>query len=470
MSKRYDVVVVGARCAGSPLAAHLARSGLSVAVVDRAEFPSDAHSTHIFQVDGVGALARLGVLDRVLASGAPWLARVDVRMGPTRMVAEIPTAPSDPGPGLCVRRVVLDQILVEAAQEAGAEVRTNTRVVGLLGRNGRVTGVRVISNGDGGREERLEATLVVGADGAGSTVGRLVGARRYNQVVNQRFGYWGYYQGANWSPPATLVYHRWDNELVIACPADGGRYLAIVLLPTEELGAFRADPEANFASHVNACVPAGAAIAQARRTDRLRAMVTYPAFFRESAGPGWVLVGDAGHVTDPTPGQGISDALRQVERLAPAIGAGLEGPKSLDRVMAGWWKWRDKDAAEMHWFATDLGAAGPLASPVAEAMARLSTRPKAAAAMVDVFNHRMAPSKVLTPPRIMAASGRLLRRGEQPRLTVLRETRDLVVEDRRRRWRNHHPVFTPDQPRREPSRHGPKRNQTTDIKEEQWLP
>ncbi len=67
MDAAFDVVVGGARCAGSPLAALLAREGLSVAVVDRAEFPSDTLSTHIFQNEGVRVLERLGVLDEVLA-------------------------------------------------------------------------------------------------------------------------------------------------------------------------------------------------------------------------------------------------------------------------------------------------------------------------------------------------------------------------------------------------------------------
>ena len=47
MSKAYDVIVVGARCAGSPTAMLLARRGYRVLVVDRATFPSDTVSTHI---------------------------------------------------------------------------------------------------------------------------------------------------------------------------------------------------------------------------------------------------------------------------------------------------------------------------------------------------------------------------------------------------------------------------------------
>jgi flavin-dependent dehydrogenase len=55
---RYDAIVVGARCAGSPTAMLLARRGWKVLVVDRASFPSDTISTHLLHPPGVAALRR----------------------------------------------------------------------------------------------------------------------------------------------------------------------------------------------------------------------------------------------------------------------------------------------------------------------------------------------------------------------------------------------------------------------------
>jgi 2-polyprenyl-6-methoxyphenol hydroxylase-like FAD-dependent oxidoreductase len=78
MAERFDVVVVGARCAGSPLAALLARQGMRVVVVERATFPSDTLSTHIFQAHALGFLDRLGVIERVRATGACFMDRVDI--------------------------------------------------------------------------------------------------------------------------------------------------------------------------------------------------------------------------------------------------------------------------------------------------------------------------------------------------------------------------------------------------------
>ena len=56
----YDVVVVGARCAGASLAMLLARRGHRVALVDRAEFPSDTISSHFLWPQGAALLELVG--------------------------------------------------------------------------------------------------------------------------------------------------------------------------------------------------------------------------------------------------------------------------------------------------------------------------------------------------------------------------------------------------------------------------
>src|SRR5437016_8221155 len=174
-SDRFDVVVVGARCAGSPLATFLKRAGLSVCVVDQAEFPSDTLSTHMFQLSGIEILQKLGVFEKVLASsGSPpitdcYMKFEDVNLsGPPRLRANDP-----PVPMLCVRRISLDVHLVDAAKSAGVEMRLHHRVTGLIEKHGRVAGVRVIDRG--GRVSTIEADLVVGADGRLSTIARLTG-------------------------------------------------------------------------------------------------------------------------------------------------------------------------------------------------------------------------------------------------------------------------------------------------------
>lgn len=441
------MIVVGARCAGAPLATFLSRGGRSVAMIDRASFPSDTLSTHIFQAGGVAVLGRLGVVDRLLATGAPWLEQAQVQIDDLEARLPWPTEPGDPGPGLCVRRPALDMILLEAAREAGVSVRTETQLTDLVRRGGRVAGV--VAENEAGPLQ-LEAPLVVGADGRASKVARLVGARTYNVVPNERFGFWGYYEGALEERPAVLRFLRWGDELVITCPADAGLHLVALLPPLGRLDAFTADVEGSFDAHVAGCEPLAGVLAGAQRIARPRGVASYAGFFRESAGPGWVLVGDAGHFKDPTPGQGISDALRQAERLAEAIlgpsvagngASGGGGPAGLDRSLAGWWRWRDRDAADMHWFARDLGAAGPVPVVFVEMLRRMAAQPDGLRRVADMFNHRVRPRDLLTPARLGGGAVQAVTRRRHPVGDVLDEVRIIATREVRRRWRNHRPVY-----------------------------
>ena len=127
----YDVIVVGARCAGAPTAMLLARRGYRVLLVDRATFPSDTLSTHFIKPPGVAMLRRWGLLDRVVASGCPPVTRFRFDYGPVVLAGSPP--PLDGGcECYAPRRTILDSILVEAAAQAGAEVRPAFTVDGVL--------------------------------------------------------------------------------------------------------------------------------------------------------------------------------------------------------------------------------------------------------------------------------------------------------------------------------------------------
>src|SRR5215207_8824661 len=168
---RYDAIVVGARCAGSPTAMLLARRGYQVLVVDRATFPSDTISTHLVHPPGVAALQRWGLLDRLVATGCPPIHTYAFDFGPFTIAGAPGTAdaPVAYGP----RRTVLDKLLVDAAAEAGAEVREGFAVDEILVENDRVTGIRGHDRG-GGASVVERARIVVGADGFRSLVARAV--------------------------------------------------------------------------------------------------------------------------------------------------------------------------------------------------------------------------------------------------------------------------------------------------------
>jgi 2-polyprenyl-6-methoxyphenol hydroxylase-like FAD-dependent oxidoreductase len=333
---------------------------------------------------------------------------------------------------------VLDPILADAAQRAGAEVMMGTTVVSLVGGGSRRCGVRIQQAGG---ERVLRARLVVGADGRNSTVARLVNARKYNVVPSERFAYWSFFDGVDPGPDPGIVYHRWAGRLVIATPADGGLY-EVIVIPDEQFRAeFAADRERAFMDHAMACAPVAEALRGARRVGKLYGIKRWEGFFRESAGPGWALVGDAGHFKDPAPGQGMTDAFRQAEALAPAIVTGMaRSDAQLDVAVADWARWRDRDAGEHHWLAADFGAAGPAPAVVPEMMRRLD-RSDRMSDVLDLLQHRAVPSAVFTPGRLAAATASLMAQTGTDRRVVLREVGGLLRQDIRRRRLMRKPAF-----------------------------
>jgi flavin-dependent dehydrogenase len=438
MVERFDVIVVGARCAGAPLAALLARGGLRVAVLEQATFPRDTLSTHCLHAQALAFLDRLGVSEQVRATGAPYLSRLDVRVEDVEFRAPVPQQPGDVGGIASVRRLLLDPILAEAAARAGADVRMGTAVTGLVEERGRVGGVRVRL---GGSEHTLTAPLVVGADGRNSTVASVVGARKYHLVPNERFAYWAFFEGAEHASDSTFVFHRWADRTVFGGLADSGLLQVIVTAELRELARFREDLEGSFMEHARSCAPIAEALSGARRAGRFFGMLRWEGFFREASGAGWVLLGDAGHFKDPTPAQGIQDAFRQAEVLAPRILAGIGGgAASLDDALRDWGRWRDRDAIEYYWLAGDLGRAGPVPAALPELVARLLAQGRIDL-FLDLLTHRARPSAVLSPQRLLGAAGRLLARPGCDRRALLVQMRGLAAEDARRRRLKRRPRY-----------------------------
>jgi flavin-dependent dehydrogenase len=346
---QFDTIVVGARCAGAPLATLLARAGQKVLLLDADKLPSDQPlSTHYLQPLGVDWLDELGVGARVRSLSPP------TRIGQLEVLgARVPITYQRGRAAHCIRRSVLDALLQENAVSAGVDLRDESEVVGLLRDADRVSGVEVKSNGT---TQRYRATVVVGADGRNSTVAKLAGAKEYLGYDNVRFGYWGYWPApAAWTHDAELrgidahIGFSRDKSIRFVFQCDGDLLLLGVTPPIAELDAWRGNHEAAYVSALRATPVTAKLIENNQREGKLIGIKKARFFFREAAGPGFALVGDAGLHKDPTPGIGITDALRDARNLARAI---LEGG---DRPLVRYHRQRDVDSIELFHFAKQMG-------------------------------------------------------------------------------------------------------------------
>jgi 2-polyprenyl-6-methoxyphenol hydroxylase-like FAD-dependent oxidoreductase len=236
----YDAIVVGARCAGAPTAMLLARKGYKVLMVDRARFPSDTISTHILHPPGVASLRRWGLLDRVVAAGCPPIHTYAVDFGPFTLTGS-PGTEQDPV-AYAPRRTVLDKLLVDAAAEAGVEVREGFTVSEVVVDDGRVTGVR--GHGGDGRTVTERARVVVGADGRHSLVARATKPEQYHEKPQLLAGYYTYWSGL----PMDGHFQTWvrPDRGFAAWPTNDDLTLVIGGWPFAEFEANKRDIEGNY--------------------------------------------------------------------------------------------------------------------------------------------------------------------------------------------------------------------------------
>jgi flavin-dependent dehydrogenase len=323
MSGEYDVVVVGARVAGASTALLLARAGARVALVDRAPYGTDTLSTHAFMRAGALQLRRWGLLDEVVAAGAPAVRRTTFHYSDGESV-EVAIRPGAGVDALYApRRHVLDRILVDAAVAAGVDVRHEASVTALLrDHTGRVAGVRIADRA--GRAVDLPATITVGADGIRSTVAHETGSvviRRGRSCSAMLYRYYA-------DLPATGYEWAYGPRAAAGfIPTNEGRTGVFVGTTTGRLRALRRDgSERAFATLLAAAAPRLAErVASAAPVSRMHGWAGTAGFMRRSWGPGWALVGDAGYFKDPITTHGMTDALRDAELLADAILEALAG-------------------------------------------------------------------------------------------------------------------------------------------------
>jgi flavin-dependent dehydrogenase len=320
-----DIVVVGARCAGAATALLLARRGHRVTVIERGRIPSDTLSTHGIARGGVVQLARWGLLDPVLDSGAPPIRQVVFRRGNDESVRAVR---SGGGVDLLVapRRFVLDTILADAATEAGAVIRTGVTATGVLrDDHGRIRGVRTRA-ADGTLAE-IHARVVVGADGVRSRVADMVGSRIRESHPRDSAIFYAYVAGLPWRG---FEYHTGPSAFAGVFPTHGGEACVWVCSPAAMAGALHGGATDGFVDLLHRVSPSLAARIRAGHvTSRVRGALRLPNHIRQATGPGWALVGDAGYHRDPITGHGITDAFRDAELLAIAVDDHLRGAADL---------------------------------------------------------------------------------------------------------------------------------------------
>lgn len=388
MTERYDAVVIGARCAGSTLATLLARHGARVLVVDRDRFPSDTVSTHMMFPDTLDRLATLGVLPRLTAAHDIAFVHFSWRVLGNEVAGDFtPVGGFDRG--ACIRRVVLDAALAEAAREAGAEQRFGSVVTDLIGAGTDDDPVRGVVVDTG---ERIESRWVFGADGRMSTVARRLGLPATDERRGDMAFLMAYWRGLPASEWCHIDLH--DQAALMSVPCEDGLHLLSLAGPPTVTRGSAEVREARYRDGLRQ-FPAVLNPRLLDAAERMSPLVVVPetmmrGHYRQAAGPGWALVGDAGHFKHPATAQGIGDAVQQAWYLATALSAGSD--------LSDYASWRDARAAEHYEWSFQLARFGSRGASAH--FAGLAVDPVAGQDFLDTFTKRLRPSQVHTPARV----------------------------------------------------------------------
>ena len=336
MPEMYDALVVGGGPGGATTAAFLARAGRRVLLVDKASFPRDKVCGDALSGKTVDVLKRLGLVDAV-RQGASLASWGIVFSGPYGAQVPIGFGTYDPAkdePGFVMARLPFDDIVFNAAKDAGAEVWEEAQVTALLRSDGgRVTGA-TIRRGD----ETLDvhASFVVGADGAYSVVAKELG---FEQLDERHYcgGLRAYYEGVTGFEGHGFIELHFVSEAIpgyfwIFPMANGGANVGIGMLSQDiKKKDIKLKPLLDF------CIEHPRfkeRFAGATRVGKVHGWgLPLGSKGRPLSGDGWMLVGDAGSLIDPFSGEGIGNAMISGEMAATwidkAVAAGDTSPAFL---------------------------------------------------------------------------------------------------------------------------------------------
>lgn len=367
----YDAIIVGARCAGSPLAMLLAQKGYSVLLVDRATFPSDTVSTHFIWQAGVSYLKQWGLLDPIVASNCPPVRKVRFDAGDVILEGCPPPTEDGVVDAYGPRRKVLDPILLNAAVATGAAFHEGFWVRELVEEDGRVVGVRGSTKNGPATTER--ARIVVGADGMRSSIARMAGAEEYNLSQPLCPSYYTYWSGVSCDAFEMVARTGWGMGAV---PTNDGLTCVVLGFNESLFPNYRSDIEGTYHRSLELCPRFHALLEHGKPEERIMGIVETESFFRKPYGPGWALVGDAGYYRHPLTAQGITDAFHHATLLADAIHEGFSGERGMEAALQDYERRRNEAVLPMFESTCQRATLNPLPPEMMQFLRALKTNQK----------------------------------------------------------------------------------------------
>jgi 2-polyprenyl-6-methoxyphenol hydroxylase-like FAD-dependent oxidoreductase len=339
LESEYEVVIVGGRPAGASLAARLGEQGVSTLVIDKATFPSEPSvpSCAVLYPQTLRLLDELGLDERRMGDESATIRRLVLELD-GHFKTSIPMVEAfgrDYVYG--IERAEFDAVLWDdLARRPSVTARDGVGLVELLrDDDGRVVGVATRDRD--GRERKIRARCVVGADGRFSSVARKAGARVLEDYADRtstvHFATWEGVAPVDDDPRVAVhIFTTARGTDVLMFPKPHHRVSVCTHVRSDRV-TLEGDATAYYLRTIEGFPPVARRLAGARRIDDVVGLRRVANRYLEAGGPGWVLVGDALHHKDPVDGQGIYDALLETKILAEELEAWRAGERGWDELL-----------------------------------------------------------------------------------------------------------------------------------------
>ncbi|TWU51377.1 NAD(P)/FAD-dependent oxidoreductase [Rubripirellula reticaptiva] len=314
MKENYDVVVIGGGPAGGAAAATVAAGGLDTLLVERDAMPR-FHVGESLMPETYWPLERLGLTDRIRSSG--WQVKKSVQFVTSDGRESEPFFFRQHDDRECsttwqVDRSEFDKMLFDRAAELGADCFDRTRLIDVkFDESDRAVGV-VLRDHTGANHE-IACKVVVDGTGQQSFIANKKGLKEVNQDL-KKAAIWTYYRGAvrgdGDNEGATIIMQTENREAWFwFIPMSRGVTSIGCVADNEYLLKGRGKPEQVYQEELAGCPGLKPRLENATALGDVRTAKEFSYMTTQSAGDGWVLVGDAFGFIDPVYSSGVYFAL-----------------------------------------------------------------------------------------------------------------------------------------------------------------
>lgn len=340
LKSNYDCLVMGGGPAGTTAAALVAEAGYSTLLVERDAFPRE-HVGESLMPETYWTFERLGVLDQLKKSACA--KKVGVQFVNNTGKESAPFFFRSHDDRECsqtwhVERAEFDKMLFDNAADKGATCLDNTRVVDVVFQGEQIESINLQTRGN--IPQKVTAKVVIDATGQQALLATKLGLRRINPDL-RKAAIWQHFQGAYRDEEGggvkTVIMHTEEKQSWFWYIPQANDIVSVgVVGDNDYLLKGRGTPAEIFAAEMEKCSTLKCWLHDAESMDDLQVAKEFSYSTERSAGPGWVLVGDAWGFIDPVYSSGVYFALKSAELAADSVIDALKSNDLSEEKIGDW--------------------------------------------------------------------------------------------------------------------------------------